>query len=96
MLATLTVEDFAPIVGQPLALGEPAPTMSLELLSAAAARSRPAGGRTGFSLLFRGPADRPLAQGIHSIQHPALGMLDIFLVPVGPDAHGLQYEAIFN
>lgn len=49
-----------------------------------------------FSLLFRGPADRALAQGTWKMAHEALGDLDIFLVPVGQDGSGRYYEAVFN
>lgn len=49
-----------------------------------------------FSLLFRGPAERPLGQGICPLEHERLGRLAIFLVPVGRDEAGLLYEAVFN
>lgn len=55
------------------------------------------GGRTPFSLLFRGgPADRYLPQQTYELSHPDLGVLSIFLVPLGPDAEGMRYEAVFN
>jgi hypothetical protein len=49
-----------------------------------------------FALLFvnNGPA---LGQRTYRLAHADLGVLDIFLVPVGPQADGeLGYEAIFN
>jgi hypothetical protein len=49
-----------------------------------------------FSVVFRGPADAPLSQGIHRMEHPKMGSLDIFLVPIGPDGEGFLYEAVFN
>ncbi len=49
-----------------------------------------------FSLLFQGPPDAPVAQGTYKLQHDELGNLDMFLVPVGKNAHGIEYEAIFN
>lgn len=49
-----------------------------------------------FSLLFRGPADRMLAQATYRLVHPVLGDLDIFLVPIRQDAAGIYYQAIFN
>ena len=48
-----------------------------------------------FSLLFRGPADRPLEQGIHPLDHTDMGRLEIFLVPMQPDDEGPLYEAVF-
>lgn len=52
--------------------------------------------RTPFSLVFRGPADLLLHQGIYPLTHPTLGSLPLFLVPIGPDAEGLCYEVVFN
>lgn len=49
-----------------------------------------------FSLMFQGPSDLSLGQGIHKLKHSALGELEIFLVPVGQDKDGFQYEAVFN
>ena len=51
-----------------------------------------------FSLIFLGPMDRLLSQGIHQFEHPTLGSLAIFIVPIGPtrDRVGLRYQAIFN
>ena len=54
--------------------------------------------RQSFSLIFRGPRDRLLSQGMHPVEHPALGTLTIFLVPIMPegDPTELHYQAIFN
>ena len=49
-----------------------------------------------FSLLFHGPLDRFMPQGIHKLNHAKLGELEIFLVPIAQDKDGYQYEAIFN
>ena len=49
-----------------------------------------------FSLLFLAPHDAPLAQSIYKLEHDKLGKLDVFLVPVGKDARGVEYQAIFN
>ena len=49
-----------------------------------------------FSLVFRGPRDTLLQQGIYQVQHNQLGALELFLVPVGQDHEGLYYEAVFN
>ena len=54
--------------------------------------------RQPFSLIFRGPRDRMLPQRIHAIEHPTLGTLTIFLVPIMPEGNPteLHYQAIFN
>ncbi len=49
-----------------------------------------------FSLFFHGPRDRLLPQKTYKLKHDRLGELDIFLVPVGQDRDGCEYEAVFN
>ena len=49
-----------------------------------------------FSLLFRGPLDQFIRQGIHRLKQAKLGELEIFLVPTAQDKDGFQYEAVFN
>lgn len=49
-----------------------------------------------FSLLFTGPLDLFLPQGIYRLEHDQLGTIDLFLVPIGKDGDGYQYEAVFN
>ena len=63
--------------------------------SATSSSSWPNGRRAPFSLVFRG-AGRPLPQRIYRLEHPELGALDVFLVPIGQDAGGMFYEAVFN
>ena len=49
-----------------------------------------------FSLIFRGGPHFVLQQHTFTLDHPALGTLDIFLVPIARDADGYRYEAVFN
>ncbi|HEY7589554.1 MAG TPA: hypothetical protein VH723_01040 [Candidatus Limnocylindrales bacterium] len=49
-----------------------------------------------FALDFTGPREPFLDQRIHRLRHGALGELEIFLVPIGVDADGARYEAVFN
>ncbi|MEM5775860.1 MAG: hypothetical protein AAGU05_12735 [Anaerolineaceae bacterium] len=57
---------------------------------------RVSGRQSGFSILFRGPADLPLPQYTYTLRHATLGEMDLFLVPVGRKAGGYEYEAVFN
>jgi hypothetical protein len=77
--------------------------LSLQLIavdSLLPATPRPANApvRESFSLVFCAPADGRLGQRTYRIQHPRLGGLDVFLVPIGPDpdGRGLRMEAVFN
>lgn len=58
--------------------------------------TKPGAEREPYSLIFRGPADPVLEQGIVPMQHPDLGEVSIFLVPIGPDSTGMCYEAVFT
>ncbi|WP_022927744.1 DUF6916 family protein [Patulibacter americanus] len=96
-LSALTVDDFAATVGTPYALDVGAAgTLALVLRSATPAAAATTGApREPFSLLFVGPADPMLPQATYLLTHPELGELPVFLVPVGRDADGARYEAVF-
>ena len=50
-----------------------------------------------FSLIFRGPMQPILQQQIYRLECEGLAEpVDLFLVPIGPDAGGMRYEAVFN
>jgi len=53
-------------------------------------------GQELYSLLFDAPPDAPVEQGIFRLEHPQLGALDLFLVPVSADARSVRYEAVVN
>ncbi|MCL9999648.1 MAG: hypothetical protein NBV68_09710 [Erythrobacter sp.] len=94
----LTLELFQPEVGSTFTVAFPDARFDLELREATALgfRDPHVHSRHPFTLLFVCPDRRALAQGTYAIDHERLGMLEIFLVPVGADTAGVQYEAIFN
>ena len=49
-----------------------------------------------FSLLFVAPEGPWLPQAIYPLTHPALGAMEIFLVPIGPTSGGNGYYAMFR
>ena len=49
-----------------------------------------------FSILFKGPLDPALWQGMFKLDHDQLGTLDLFIVAVGREEDGMRYEAVFN
>ena len=49
-----------------------------------------------FSLVLAGPHAPTLPQGIYRVRHPALGLVDLFLVPISRDAETTCYEVVFN
>ncbi len=92
-LDELEAATFEPHVGEPFAIDAAGVTLALEEVTTLAVRP---GGRDPFSLLFRGPAEPVLAQAIYPLEHAQVGTLEIFVVPLGVDAGGARYEAIFS
>ena len=96
MLERMKREDFEPHLNTTFRIlrGEAEP-LELELIEI--------GGGEGsfensysFSLLFRGGLHFVLQQHTFTLEHPALGTLDLFLVPVSREPDGFRYEAVFN
>lgn len=104
MLDQLTVSDFIGHVNAAFRVNiGSGDVIDLELIEAKAIGEgrrpdSPGIRQQPFSLIFRGPRDRLLPQRIYPVEHPTLGTLTIFLVPLGPegDPMGLHYQAIFN
>jgi hypothetical protein len=71
-------------------------TADMELISIRRLPSQPSATRQPFALAFRGPAAPGWPQRTCRVSAAGLGELDVFLVPIGPDAKGMQYEAIFS
>jgi hypothetical protein len=51
---------------------------------------------SNYGLTFLARAQAPLPQAIYRLEHALLEPMDVFLVPIGRDAEGIRYEAIFN
>ena len=94
-LATITHERFEACLHQTFQARLDAGEVPMELIRVSPIGKPEPGYRQAFSLLFRAPKSSTLPQRIYPLQHPTLGHLDIFLVPIGPDQEGLQYEAVF-
>jgi hypothetical protein len=92
----LAIAAFAPWLDGLFQVRADGLALDLTLIEAKALRSRAGQLREPFALLFRGPLEPVLPQRLHTVHHEALGSLEIFLVPVGPDETGQRYEAIFN
>jgi hypothetical protein len=52
--------------------------------------------RKPFSLVLLGPPTFVLPQAIYSFEHDQLGTFEMFIVPIGRDARGVSYEAVFS
>ncbi len=103
VLEDFTAETFTDRIGDRFRLSaDEATALDVELIEAAPSVSTSGstletpGKRTPFSLVFRGPPDPVLPQRIYRFEHHDLGAFEIFVVPVGRDADGVRYEAVFT
>jgi hypothetical protein len=94
-LSALTADDFDRLVGADFALAD-RPEHAALTLTAVSRSGRRSELREGFALLFTGAGQQVMAQDVYALRHPELGELAIFLVPVGADAEGVRYEAVFS
>jgi hypothetical protein len=95
MLETWTQERFEQALNSRFEIEVPGiGRQSLELIALTRYPSGPA--VVAFSALFRGPLEGSFGQGIYPIYHDQMGQADLFLVPVGREADGMRYEAVFN
>jgi len=94
-LEDLTGATFEPHIGDAFTITAEPQAIELVLAEVTILADRP-GGRDPFSLLFQGPPQPLLPQAIYRLEHPRLGPLEIFIVPLGQDAAGARYEAIFS
>jgi hypothetical protein len=100
VLDKLTVAEFTGQVGRAFRLTPAdAPALDLVLVEArdlSLQTAAPGAKRAPFSLVFLGPKGPVLPQRIYPLENETLGRLEIFLVPIGAEADGVKYEAIFN
>jgi hypothetical protein len=101
MLEDFAIDTFSGRIGERFRISAPgSAVVEAELTEATAAGAaeppRVVGDRRlPFSVVFRGPLEPILPQRIYRFEHDALGAFDLFIVPIGPDEGGMQYEAVF-
>lgn len=89
----ITRDDFARRVGSSWTVEGCGPA-TLELVEVSPAKV--SGPWEMFSVVFRGVPDGPLEQGTYALVDEELGALDLFVVPLAPDADGARYECVFT
>lgn len=92
-LSQLKPEHFDDLIGVALPIVDSDHTFTLKAvtrLKSPSPRGQP------FTLILAAPANARGAQGIYRLQHPELGVLEIFLVPIAPVDGIPLFEAVFN
>ena len=90
----LNYEDYLAVLNTKFIVQVEAQNVELDFYQVGEKKTSP--GQESFSLEFRGPKDKFLPQMLYHLKHEKLGDGAIFLVPVGEDAEGLRYQAVFN
>jgi hypothetical protein len=94
-LAKLRIDDFSSRLDEVFEMHTAGGVVPLKLskVDSYGQASREGG---AFSLLFVAPQGPWQPQATYPLEHPALGVMEIFLVPVGPTAGGNGYHATFT
>lgn len=94
----LTCETFASRAGETfdLTMGDSSLPLTLAEVTPLPAQRFPGMTREPFSLIFRSATPIVLPQKLYRMKNARLGVLDIFLVPIGRDTQGAVYQAVFN
>jgi len=94
----LQFESFGPYLNSTFAVRAGEATVDLTLTQATRTPASPYPGmaREPFSLTFQSASPEVLPQSLYAFEHPAMGKLDIFIVPIGRDGGGVIYQAVFN
>ena len=96
----LTLAESRTLIGQAFVRrNEAGPDVVLVLEAAEKVRRDPGATTAGdrpFTLLFQGPAEPRLTQGMHDLDHDGHPFPDLFLVPVAAEAEHAWYEAVFG
>jgi hypothetical protein len=99
-LLTLRLDDFEPLLGETFtfrAAAGPVLSTRLDQVRGLGGDTVPGAPRGPFALIFTTVTPDVLPQQTVRVENETLGGLEIFVVPVGPDADGrVQYEAIFT
>lgn len=96
MLDEIPFAQFEAIVGQTVRLSRGDEYIDVEVTQARRLNN-PSPRNEPFTVILReNGASRAALQGMYEIHHPTLGILELFVVPVGPDGKGMCYEITFN
>ena len=96
MLENLTIESFAGHRGSAFRLVADE-EVGFDVTLADVTALGDSGVRQAFSLIFHAPLVAPvMPQRIYRLEHAELGVLDLFVVPLGPKSGFFRYEVIFT
>jgi len=97
MSPILTEAEFSKHVNTKFRVASEQPTeLELTEVKGYLSKEHEEAGMERFSAFFHGPDDPMLPQQVYTLEHDRMGAFELFLVPIGKDANGFRYEAVFN
>ena len=96
MLEGITHKSFESIVGETVDLKAGENSFQANVETVSLLRMNPGQERQPFAVLLQAHDANNHGQQMYQLSHPGLGVLDLFLVPVGPGEEGMRYEIVFN
>jgi hypothetical protein len=99
MMPMLNREDFARAADQEFDLFVGEATIAVTLVGVEPLTTHQGMTREAFSLIFRSASSLVLPQKIYPMRNRSLAdaqKVDVFIVPIGRDADGVLYQAVFN
>jgi len=96
MSRQLQHSDFQAILNEPVTLSIDGVTLPATVIEVNVSQRHGDAQREPFSLILVTDSEVNHGQDIYAMQHQRLGSLELFLVPLGPKAGGMSYEAIFT
>ena len=71
-------------------------SLELELVEVEVGQPIDASQREPFTLIFQGPKDSILAEGIHTVSNDSAGSFDLYTIPIISLGDHQLYQVIFN
>ena len=96
MLEGITHKSFESIVGESVDLKAGEDSFQADVEAVSLLRKSPGQERQPFAVVLQARDASNHGQQMYQLSHPGLGVLSLFLVPVGPGVEGMRYEIVFN
>jgi hypothetical protein len=95
MAASLRHENFAAQLNTKFRV-QVDETKAVDLVLAEVSERKSSPRQEQFAIVFRGPLETFLGQGMRPFEHDEMGEFHLFLVPIKQDDDGFYYESVFN
>ena len=95
MSASLTHENFTAQLNTKFRV-QVDETNTVDLVLAEVSELKTSARQEQFAIVFHGPLEVFLGQGLRQFEHDQMGQFSLFLVPINQNDNGYHYEAVFN